>query len=76
MLHAKALPGNPYDRHPLAVIIPEVEASVGASLTKIVAYAGYRGRRKKRSRFVLRARNAVCPPPSSAPSGVGQPSNP
>jgi len=43
VLHAKALPGNPYDGHTLAVVIPEIEASVGASLTKIVADAGYRG---------------------------------
>src|SRR5258706_12655785 len=43
VLHAKALPGNPYDGHTLAVVIPEIEASVGASLAKIVADAGYRG---------------------------------
>src|ERR1019366_2179406 len=43
VLHAKALPGNPYDGHTLAVIIPEIEASVGAGLAKIVADAGYRG---------------------------------
>ena len=43
VLHAKALPGNPYDGHTLAVVIPEIETSVGASLTKIVADAGYRG---------------------------------
>ena len=43
VLHAKALPGNPYDGHTLAVVIPKIEASVGASLAKIVADAGYRG---------------------------------
>src|ERR1700694_1617545 len=43
VLHAKALPGNPYDGHTLAVVIPEIEASVGASLAKIIADAGYRG---------------------------------
>ena len=41
--HVKALPGNPYDGHTLAIIIPEIETSIGASLTKIVADAGYRG---------------------------------
>jgi IS5 family transposase len=41
--HAKALPGNPYDGHTLAAVIPEVEAQVGASLTRIVADRGYRG---------------------------------
>jgi IS5 family transposase len=43
VLHAKALPGNPYDGHTLAVVVPEIEASVGASLAKIVTDAGYRG---------------------------------
>lgn len=41
--HAKAMPGNPYDGHTLATVIPEIESSIGASLTKIVADAGYRG---------------------------------
>jgi IS5 family transposase len=41
--HVKALPGNPYDGHTLATVIPEIETSLGASLTKIVADAGYRG---------------------------------
>jgi IS5 family transposase len=41
--HVKALPGNPYDGHTLATIIPDIEISIGASLTKIVADAGYRG---------------------------------
>lgn len=41
--HVKALPGNPYDGHTLATVIPEIEASVGACLTRIVADAGYRG---------------------------------
>lgn len=41
--HAKAMPGNPYDGHTLATVIPEIETSVGANLSKIVADAGYRG---------------------------------
>jgi transposase, IS5 family len=41
--HAKALPGNPYDGHTLATVIPEIEAQIGASLTRIVADRGYRG---------------------------------
>jgi hypothetical protein len=40
--HAQALPGNPYDGHTLAAVIPEIEAQVGASLTRIVADRGYR----------------------------------
>jgi len=41
--HAKALPGNPYDGHTLATVIPEMEAQIGASLARIVADRGYRG---------------------------------
>jgi transposase, IS5 family len=41
--HAKALPGNPYDGHTLATVIPEIETQIGASLTRIVADRGYRG---------------------------------
>jgi IS5 family transposase len=41
--HVKALPGNPYDGHTLGIVIPEIETSIGASLTRIVADAGYRG---------------------------------
>jgi IS5 family transposase len=41
--HVKALPGNPYDGHTLAAVIPEIEAQIGATLTRIVADRGYRG---------------------------------
>ena len=41
--HAKALPGNPYDGHTLAAVIPEIETQIGANLTRIVADRGYRG---------------------------------
>ena len=42
-LHAKALPGNPYDGHTLAEIIPDMETSIGNTLERIIADAGYRG---------------------------------
>jgi IS5 family transposase len=41
--HVKALPGNPYDGHTLATVIPAIETAIGANLGKIVADAGYRG---------------------------------
>jgi IS5 family transposase len=41
--HAKALPGNPYDGHTLATVIPEIEAQIGATLSRIIADRGYRG---------------------------------
>jgi IS5 family transposase len=42
-LHAKALPGNPYDGHTLATIIPEMEATIGAGIGRVLADAGYKG---------------------------------
>jgi transposase, IS5 family len=42
-LHAKALPGNPYDGHTLAAIIPDIEKTIGNRLERILADAGYRG---------------------------------
>ncbi len=42
-LHAKALPGNPYDGHTLAEIIPGMEKTIGNGIERILADAGYRG---------------------------------
>ncbi len=43
ILHAKALPGNPYDGHTLKTVLPGIEATTGAALTRILADAGYKG---------------------------------
>ncbi len=42
-LHAKVLPGNPYDGHTLASVIPDMERSIGNQIDRILADAGYRG---------------------------------
>jgi len=42
-IHAKAMPGNPYDGHTLKTVIPEIEALVGNTIERIIADAGYRG---------------------------------
>ena len=42
-LHAMALPGNPYDGHTLATVIPDMERSIGSQVERILADAGYRG---------------------------------
>lgn len=42
-LHAKALPGNPYDGHTLASVIPDMERTIGNQIGRILADAGYRG---------------------------------
>jgi IS5 family transposase len=41
--HVKALPGNPYDGHTLATVIPDMEALVGNTIARILADRGYRG---------------------------------
>src|SRR3954451_23280043 len=41
--HMKALPGNPYDGHTLAVVVPALESTIGAALDRIVTDAGYKG---------------------------------
>jgi len=41
--HVKALPGNPYDGHTLATVIPEMEALVGNTIARILTDKGYRG---------------------------------
>ena len=41
--HVKALPGNPYDGHTLATVIPDMEALVGNTIERILADKGYRG---------------------------------
>src|SRR5260370_11417719 len=42
-IHAKALPGNPYDGHTLAPVIPAIEQLVGNAIERLHADAGYRG---------------------------------
>lgn len=41
--HAQALPGNPYDGHTLAEVIPAIEQLVGNTIERLHADAGYRG---------------------------------
>jgi transposase, IS5 family len=43
VVHAKALPGKPYDGHTLGVVLPEIEKQVGVSLQRIFCDAGYKG---------------------------------
>jgi len=41
--HTKALPGNPYDGHTLATVIPDMEKLVGNTIKRAIADKGYRG---------------------------------
>ena len=41
--HVQALPGNPYDGHSLARVLPAIETLLGNRPSRIIADAGYRG---------------------------------
>jgi IS5 family transposase len=41
--HVQALPGNPYDGHTLATVIPALEQILGVELARAVVDAGYKG---------------------------------
>jgi transposase, IS5 family len=41
--HVKALPGNPYDGHTLATVIPEMEELIGNTIERALLDKGYRG---------------------------------
>lgn len=43
VLHAKALPGNPYDGHSLAAVIEETQALTGRKIERVYVDKGYRG---------------------------------
>jgi IS5 family transposase len=43
VVHAQALPGNPYDGHTLADVIPAIEQLVGNTIERLHVDAGYRG---------------------------------
>jgi IS5 family transposase len=43
VLHAKALPGNPYDGHTLGTVIEETQALTGREIERIYVDKGYRG---------------------------------
>ena len=42
-IHAKTLPGRPYDGHTLETVIPDIEALTGAGIKRVLADAGYKG---------------------------------
>ena len=48
VLHAKALPGNPYDGHTLASVIRETHALTGRAIERAYADKGYRGHKIER----------------------------
>ncbi|ESW67186.1 hypothetical protein X771_15065 [Mesorhizobium sp. LSJC277A00] len=78
-LHAKALPGNPYDGHTLASVIPDMEKTIGNQIGRILADAGNRGHnapQSHKSGSSPAARNAASLRPSNARCGGGRRSSP
>ena len=53
VLHAKALPGNPYDGHTLAEVIEETEALTGRTIARAYVDKGYRGHKAPKPRSVF-----------------------
>ena len=53
VLHAKALPGNPYDGHTLAEVISETEALTGRAIERAYVDKGYRGHDAPKPRTVF-----------------------
>jgi IS5 family transposase len=53
ILHAKALPGNPYDGHTLKAAIEETEKLTGLTIERVYTDKGYRGHDAERPRRVF-----------------------
>ena len=53
ILHAKALPGNPYDGHTLEAVIEETEALTGRQIKRAYVDKGYRGHKTPKPRRVF-----------------------
>jgi transposase, IS5 family len=53
VLHAKALPGNPYDGHTLRAVIADTERLTGCTIERAYADKGYRGHDAQNPRRVF-----------------------
>ena len=53
VLHAKALPGNPYDGHTLGDVIEATETLTGCGIERAYVDKGYRGHKTENSRRVF-----------------------
>src|SRR5262249_38940042 len=77
--HAAALPGNPYDGHTLATVIPQMQALIGNILDRCITDAGYRGHNAPSiasSKSTRPARSAASRRKSSASSNGVPPLSP
>ena len=77
MLHAKALPGNPYDGHTLRTVIEDAQNLTGCKIERVYVDKGYRGHDAPHPRRVfISGQNEESSAPSSANYGDARPSNP
>ena len=53
VLHARSLPGNPYDGHTLAGVVDGTEALTGRKIERVYADKGYRGHKTANPRRVF-----------------------
>ena len=77
--HVKALPGNPYDGHTLATVIPDIEAQIGATSSAsspTAAIAATTLRPSTSSGSTSPARSGASPTRSSASCDGDRPSSP
>ena len=77
MLHAKSLPGNPYDGHTLRDVIEDTQKLTGCEIERAYVDKGYRGHEAQNpGRVFNRDRNAASSAPSNANCDVDPQSSP
>jgi IS5 family transposase len=76
VLHAKALPGNPYDGHTLKAVIEDTQKLTGCEIERAYVDKGYRGHDTENPRRVfISGQRRTCSAPSSANCAVDPPSS-
>ena len=77
MLHATALPGNPYDGHTLGAVIDATEKLTCCAVERGYVDKGYRGHNAANPRrMFISGQNAACSASSNASSDAARPSRP
>ena len=77
VLHARAMPDNPYDGHTLRDVIDRTETLTGCPIERAYVDKGYRGHdTANRVASSSPVRSAACSASSSANSDVARPSSP
>ena len=75
VLHARALPGNPYDGHTLGGVIEDTEKLTGCPIERAYVDKGSATKPQPRGAYSSQARNVASSESSNASSGAAQPSS-